>query len=72
MSSGRRANIGPMKAKKPKRPTDPMELAKLVGDMATGQTPRDDESVIEAKRAEQALPKPSVSRQSSPSSTRKP
>jgi len=37
-----------MKAKKPKRPTDPMELAKLVGDMATGQTPRDENTLREA------------------------
>jgi hypothetical protein len=37
-----------MKAKKPKRPKDPMELAKLVGDMATGEIPRDDESLRKA------------------------
>ncbi len=26
-------------AKKPKRPRDPMQLAKLIGDIATGQAP---------------------------------
>jgi len=28
-------------AKRPKRPRDPMQLAKLIGDMATGAVPND-------------------------------
>jgi hypothetical protein len=28
-------------AKRPKRPRDPMQLAKLIGDIATGQVPDD-------------------------------
>jgi hypothetical protein len=28
-------------AKRPKRPRDPMQLAKLIGDIATGQAPDD-------------------------------
>jgi len=28
-------------AKRPKRPRDPMQLAKLIGDIATGQAPPD-------------------------------
>jgi hypothetical protein len=59
-----------MKAKKPKRPVDPMELAKLIGDMATGQSPRDDEALKEAKHAEHSQPISSVSRKSHPSSKR--
>lgn len=41
--------------KRPKRPHDPMQLAKLIGDMATGQVSLDpamppDTPVIEARR----------------------
>ncbi len=61
-----------MKAKTPKRPTDPMELAKLVGDMATGQAPRDDESLREAKLSKQARKVPSAVKRSAKNSSRKP
>jgi hypothetical protein len=65
--SGRyRANIRAVKSKKPKRSSDPMELAKLVGDMAKGQTPHDDDSIKEAKRGEKVQPKPSVVPRSHP------
>ena len=53
-----------MKAKKPKRPRDPMELARLVGDMATGEVPRDDEKLREAKPSKPTQPKPSDAEQS--------
>lgn len=60
-----------MKQKMPKRPTDPVELAKLVGDMATGQAPKDDEAVREAKQSEQAPPIPSAAKQSALRSSQK-
>lgn len=53
-----------MKAKKPKRPSDPMELAKLVGDMATGKAQRDDESLRVAKPVKQGRPIPVASKRS--------
>jgi hypothetical protein len=34
-------------AKRPARPRDPMQLAKLIGDIATGERPNDSASVIE-------------------------
>ena len=42
-------------AKRPKRPRDPMQLAKLIGDIATGERPNDspkgpDSPATEARR----------------------
>ena len=34
-------------AKRPKRPRDPMQLAKLIGDIATGERPNDSAIVIQ-------------------------
>ena len=34
-------------AKRPKRPRDPMQLAKMIGDIATGERPNDSASVIQ-------------------------
>ena len=34
----------PGRSSTPKRPRDPFQLAKLVGDMATGQAPRDEDT----------------------------
>jgi hypothetical protein len=51
-----------MKAKKPKRPKDPVELAKLVGDMATGQMLRDDESLRKVKSSKPKQSSPTANK----------